>query len=133
MSVLSDRATRWAESQRAQCRLELGAVLDECADALESQAAEIARLKNAARSRLKCPEGHSPGESRGACWFCDAERNAADLAALRAAVGELPEVKHAGDCTTHVTSLRREYGCDCGADAANAARAAARKAANLKE
>ena len=56
----------------------------------------------------------------------------AENARLREAIGRLPEVKHAGDCTTHVTSLRREYGCDCGADTANAARAEARKAAGLE-
>ena len=56
----------------------------------------------------------------------------AEIARLREAIARLPEVKHAGDCTTHVTSLRREYGCDCGADTANAARAEARKLAGLE-
>lgn len=90
-------------------------------DLLAAKDAEIALLRYAARSRLKCPEGHKPGESRGACWFCDAEANAADLAALRAAVGELPEYPDENQPT-----WIRSWGIQ-----ANTARAAARKLAGL--
>lgn len=44
---------------------------------------EIKQLRNAAKSRIKCPEGHTPKDSRGPCWFCDAEKNAVILGALR--------------------------------------------------
>lgn len=52
----------------------------------EAAAAEVDRLRNAARSRLKCPSGHNPGQSRGACWYCDAEHNARLLDRLTAEI-----------------------------------------------
>ena len=45
---------------------------------------EIKQLRNAAKSRIKCPEGHTPKDSRGPCWFCDAEKNSEVLARMRA-------------------------------------------------
>lgn len=45
--------------------------------------AEADKWRNAHRSRVKCPNGHGAGETRGACPWCDAEANAAELARLR--------------------------------------------------
>jgi len=51
--------------------------------------AENLRLRHAAKSRLKCPNGHAPVDSRGACWFCDAEANAATVARLERELSDL--------------------------------------------
>lgn len=56
-------------------------------------------------------------------------RLTADLAALREAVGELPEYTHSPYCYTPTGCT----GCACAADAANAVRANARKLAGLTE
>lgn len=53
--------------------------------------AEAAKWRNAHKSRVKCPNGHSPRESRGPCWYCDAERNASEVERLRAHVERLQE------------------------------------------
>ena len=95
------------------------------ADQLDEKDVELERLKNAARSRLRCPEGHSPSQSRGACWFCDAQRNAEALAATRVAVAAQDIHYHRQGCTLGA--------CNCGADAANAARTEARRAVGLEE
>lgn len=65
--------------------------------------AEIARLKNAAKSRLKCPEGHSPGESRGPCWFCDAQANHADVNNITLRLDDAGVVR--GDLDARVESV----------------------------
>lgn len=55
-------------------------LIDELRERAQKAEAEVTRLQNAAKSRLRCPEGHSPSQSRGPCWFCDAQRNAELLA-----------------------------------------------------
>lgn len=85
-------------------------------------------LANRARQVADAAPLHQSAEVLRECAD-EIDRLRADLAALRAVVRELPEITHAGGCTTHVSSLRRKYGCDCGADAANAAIAAAKKMA----
>lgn len=47
---------------------------------------EIKQLRNAAKSRIKCPVGHTPKDSRGPCWFCDAEKNSKELKRARGVV-----------------------------------------------
>lgn len=51
----------------------------------------------------------------------------AELAALREAVGALPEYAHSLPCP------HEDYDCICGTEAANAARAAARKLAGIED
>ena len=75
--ILPMNRAKWHKATRLPCA--------ECSTLrakLDAAEAEIARLTNAAKSRVKCPQGHSPQDSRGACWFCDAEKNAATLATI---------------------------------------------------
>ncbi len=76
---------------------------------LKAARGEIDRLKNAAKSRLKCPDGHAPGQSRGPCWFCDAERNAAGIHTLRHWAANV-------ECLTSCDLKRgKSRNCTCGA------------------
>lgn len=62
----------------------------------------------------------------------EVERLQADLAALREAVGALPEYRHLGDCAWWTARATGDE-CNCGASVANTARAKARKLAGLEE
>ena len=85
---LRDDVYRFADKLRKEVAV-LTAERDKARAEVAAQATEIERLKNAAKSRIKCPEGHAPGASRGLCWHCDAKANADELAALRAQPGEV--------------------------------------------
>lgn len=46
--------------------------------------AEAEKWRNAHKSRVKCPEGHSAKDSRGECPWCDAEKILAERDVARA-------------------------------------------------
>ena len=85
--------------------------------------ADLIPLASARAAKL-----HACGHKRAAEVL---EACATALETAQAKVAALPLIRHAGDCRVHVTSLG--WKCDCGADAANAARKEARQALGLPE
>ena len=52
---------------------------------------DVEKWRNAHRSRIKCPNGHAPKDSRGPCAWCDAEKNAQIIANLTYVAGVAQE------------------------------------------
>jgi len=120
------------------CNEHIAEMLRECADALDAKDAEITRL-GAHVDRLQ-ESDDALGTIHGICHDAGIAEGhavervrvlAGELSALRAAVLALPEYEHHPVCDAEgPPELYLE--CDCGADAANAACAAARKLAGLE-
>lgn len=96
-------------------------IIDDLREERDKLQDEVGRLRNAARSRLKCPNGHSPSQSRGPCWHCDAERNASRLAEAEAALAQARKVAAAMDIYYHRQGCPIGW-CKCGAAENNRAR-----------
>lgn len=97
---------------------------------LREQAAEIARLRNELSAATEWANAFTGGAAAIQKMAADAVQTQTDLAALRAAVMGWPEHSHRDYCDQSCgAGCTNHKPCNCGASAANAARAAARKLA----